>query len=159
MRAMILTLAGTLLGLWLGRADVPSLSAADDPAKSEPAKSASKEKQRLEPALKKFMQAKLGLSQSLLEGLVLEDFDKIGNAAESLSALSQAEQWRISNDALYKQHSAEFLRATRQLTKGAKENNLDAASLGFVKLTMSCVECHRFVRNELIADRPQSSGG
>ncbi len=97
---------------------------------------------------------KLGLSQSLLEGLVLEDFDKIGKAAESLSALSQAEQWRISNDALYKQHSAEFLRAAKQLTKGAKDSNLDAASLGFVKLTMSCVECHRYVRNELVADSP-----
>ncbi len=112
------------------------------------------EKQRLEPALKRFMQASSACRSLSSKASSSRTSTRSARPPNRSLRLSQAEQWRISNDALYKQHSAEFLRAAKQLTKGAKDSNLDAASLGFVKLTMSCVECHRYVRNELVADSP-----
>ncbi len=126
MRAMILMAAGTLLGLWLGRADAPPLNAADEPAKADSAKSDAKEKQRLEPPSN-------GLCRQARPVAVSPRRPRPRGLRQDRQGrrialrLSQAEQWRISNDALYKQHSAEFLRAAKQLTKGAKDSNLDAA--------------------------------
>lgn len=114
------------------------------PVKQEPAKKA---------ALQKFMRAKLALAQGLLEGLAVEDFAKLDKNAKALLLLTTAEEWSVSKNSLYLQHSDEFRRAIKQLNKNAEAKNLDGASYSFVQLTMSCVECHRFVRNELIADK------
>lgn len=103
------------------------------------------------PALQKFMRAKLELSQKILEGLVSEDFEVIEKNAQGLLLLAIAEEWKVSNDPLYTQHSQEFRRTVKQIGKMAKDQNLDGASLGFVQLTMGCIECHRFVRNQLVA--------
>lgn len=107
------------------------------------------------PGLQEFMRRKLDLSQSVLEGLVTEDFDKIDKGAVALLVLSKAEEWQVSNDMLYRQHSNEFQRAIKQLEKGAKDKNIDGASLAFVQMTMNCIECHRFVRDKLVADAAQ----
>lgn len=105
------------------------------------------------PALQKFMQAKLSLSQGLLEGLVVEDFAQLDKNAKALLVLSLAEQWRVSEDPLYKLHSGEFQEAVKKVSKAAQDKSLDSASLGFMQVTMSCIECHRYVRNNLIADK------
>ena len=98
------------------------------------------------------MYAKLQASQLILEGLVTENFVMIADGAGKLEQLSQAEEWRISNDAMYRQHSAQFQRIVKQLSKSAKEKNLDRAALTWLEATMSCIECHRFVRAVLIAE-------
>jgi hypothetical protein len=103
------------------------------------------------PALQKFMRGKLALSQGILEGLVVEDFERIEKNSAGLMLMSAAAQWQVSNDPIYKQHSNEFQRTVKQLQKAAKEKNLDGASLGFVQLTMNCIECHRFTRTVLLA--------
>jgi hypothetical protein len=100
--------------------------------------------------LSQFMQVKLSYAQSMLDGLVTEDFDKITRSAESLGELSQSEQWRVSNDAVFRQYSSEFERTVKQALKAGKTRSLDSAALAYVQLTMSCVECHKFVRNELV---------
>lgn len=102
-------------------------------------------------ALAKFMRAKLGATQLVLEGLTVEDFDMIAKGAKELSALSKAEQWRVSEDPLYANHSAEFVRVAKKLQQQAEEKNLDGAALNYVQLTMTCIECHRFTRTVLLA--------
>src|SRR5579871_5798013 len=97
------------------------------------------------PALVKFMRNKLAASQSVLEGLALEEFDKIGEGAKALTKLSAEEQWRVTEDPLYAQHSSEFVKAAKKLKTQADEKNLDGAALSYVQLTMTCIECHRFV--------------
>ena len=114
---------------------------------------ADKEPAAEKPALHKFMRAKLASSQSILEGLVIEDFDKVGRGAKALLLLTTAEEWSVSEDSLYKQHSEEFRRVVRQVNKAAEQKNLDAASLSFMQVTMSCIECHRYVRTEMIAGK------
>ena len=34
----------------------------------------------------------------------------------------------------------------QELVKNAKEQNIDGATLAYLKLTMNCVQCHKFVR-------------
>jgi hypothetical protein len=48
-------------------------------------------------------------------------------------------------------HSEAFLRATEVLTEAANARDLERASLGFVSLTASCVNCHRYLARARIA--------
>ena len=105
-----------------------------------------------EPALTRFMRAKLDASSSVLEGLTTEDFDLIEKGAKQLQAMSAAEEWRVSNDAIYRQHSAEFRRIAEQLEAKAKEKQLDGAALAWMEATMNCIECHRWARAQMIAE-------
>lgn len=138
-----------VVGLGLSGAFLASSSHADDPAQKKPAPAVTAQKS----PLSQFMQVKLGYAQSFLDGLVTEDFDKITASAESLAELSHSERWRVSNDAVYRQYSNEFERTVKQALKSAKARNLDGAALAYVQLTMSCVECHKFVRNELVMQK------
>jgi hypothetical protein len=51
--------------------------------------------------------------------------------------------------------SEAFLRATEDLVEAANLRDLDAASLGFIALSTSCVSCHRYVtRARIVGARP-----
>lgn len=51
----------------------------------------------------------------------------------------------------YVRHSGAFLRATDDLIEAAKLRDLEAASLGFISLSTSCVSCHRYIARARIA--------
>lgn len=94
-----------------------------------------------------FMRLKLRHSQQVLEGVALEDFDLIAKNAQQLSLLAQDENWRVYQTLEYRQHSAEFGRIADQLTKAARDKNVDGATLAYMQLTMSCVNCHKYTRS------------
>lgn len=103
--------------------------------------------------LRDFMRKKLEASNDILEGLTTDDTDLIEKGAKKLAELSAAEEWRISKDAMYKQFSDEFTRNAEKLVEAAKEKNIDRAALRWMDTTMSCIECHRFVRNVLVVKK------
>lgn len=105
-----------------------------------------------EVELKQFMRRKLGSCNKVLEGLAVENMTLIREGANELHLLSSAEKWRISNDIMYRQFSGEFQRITRELVRAAEEDNLDRAALKWMDATMSCIECHRFVRGMMVAE-------
>jgi hypothetical protein len=92
------------------------------------------------------MQKKLTQAQKLLEGIALADLDRVGQHARELSALSRQAEFKVLKTAQYELHANEFRRALDDIDKGVKQKNLDAATLGYVDLTMSCVRCHKHVR-------------
>ena len=100
---------------------------------------------------KEFMREKLGHSQKALEALALEDFNTLAQQSKKLSAMTQEATWEVFQNPDYAQHSATFRRHANALTKAAQDKNLDAATLAYVRLTMSCVDCHKFVRGKIIA--------
>jgi hypothetical protein len=93
------------------------------------------------------MQLKLRYVQKVLEGVALEDFDEIAKSAEMLGLLTQDEHWQVYQTVEYRQRSAEFQRVSDELAKAAKRQNIDAAALSYLQLTMSCVNCHKHTRS------------
>lgn len=131
------------------------------PLKKEPPKLSRKDGERVPPTRRKhstFMRMKLDASQKVLEGLALEDFDLIQEGAASLEEMSAAEKWRVTNDPIYREHSADYQRAARRLIKEAKEEKLEAAALTWIDMTMQCIECHKWARSNMIAEQPGNAG-
>jgi hypothetical protein len=102
--------------------------------------------------LRVFMRAKLEHSQKILEGLTTDDLASVAKHSQELSLLSHASNWEVLQTEDYVQHSREFRRTTDTLTKAAREKNLDGATLAYLSMTMSCVNCHKYVRGVRMAD-------
>ncbi|HXY36417.1 MAG TPA: hypothetical protein VEI07_19430 [Planctomycetaceae bacterium] len=98
-----------------------------------------------------FMRMKLDASSKVLEGLTTENFRLIGEGARALKKMSTAEKWRVSNDALYRQYSAEFTQRVARLEEKANAGSLDGALLAWVECEMACVRCHNHARAIKIA--------
>lgn len=97
-----------------------------------------------------FMRQKLELSKAVLEGLTTDKLDLIDKNAKLLKRASMAAEWEVKgmpNPAQYTAYTAEFQRLCQDLTKAAQEQNLDAATLAYVRMTTTCVDCHKFVRS------------
>ncbi len=95
-----------------------------------------------------FMRAKLIHSQNVLEGLTTEDYDLIEKGAQDLSLASLDSNWQVLQTEDYVRQSAEFRRACDMLRDAAKEKNLDGAALAWMDVTLKCVQCHKYVRDE-----------
>ena len=104
------------------------------------------------PTTKEIMTEKLDYAHFLLNGIATENFDLIANNAEKLNQLSQSTVWRAGRTPEYEALSADFRRHAVALTKAAKDRNLDAASLAYVQMTLSCVNCHKYMRNPKTAE-------
>lgn len=104
------------------------------------------------PGLADFMRQKLDHSNDIMEGLLVENPKMIVKAAERLKKMSDAEQWRVSNDIMYRNHSEDFRRAVDKLIVAAKGKSIDRAALASFDVTLSCIDCHRYVRTVLIAE-------
>jgi cytochrome c556 len=145
--SIVLVLGG---GYWLSGQEEKT----PQPAVKAVPQSDARKDQAKEPALAKFMRAKLNASSQILEGLCTEDYESIQAGAEKLKSMSNEERWRVSNDAMYRQQSAEFRDAVENILTAAKEKkNLDSAALAWTKTTLSCIECHRWVRNTLLTEK------
>ncbi len=103
--------------------------------------------------LKPFMQQKLDHSKSILEALAVEDFDKLAKSAQALSLLSLESNWNVLTTDEYIQQSAAFRRACSVIQEAAHEKNVDRAALGFMDLTVRCVECHKYLRKNAAAPK------
>lgn len=95
-----------------------------------------------------FMRAKLDHSSEVLEGLSLADFEKIRRGGQLLALASQASSWQVLQSEEYARQSVAFRRACERLERAAAEKNLDAAALAWMDVTMKCVQCHRYVRDQ-----------
>src|SRR6516165_1501127 len=97
-------------------------------------------KEKETPKAAELMRKKLKHSQLILEGVALGDFKKISENADEL----------ISN---------QFRDNAGDLIKKAKDKNLDGAALAYVDLTLTCVKCHKYVREERGALRDSAPAG
>ena len=104
------------------------------------------------------MKAKLRNSQILLEGMALQDFGKIQNAADELIQLSKTAEWMVYKTPRYEVHSNEFRRAVGVIYQKAKDKNIDGVALAYLDMTMACIRCHQYVREVRDARGPASPG-
>jgi hypothetical protein len=97
-----------------------------------------------------FMRMKLDYSKKILEGLVKEDFASIVDDAGKLKRLSMAAEWEvptIPNVQEYLPFTTDFQRIADDMQKYARAKNLDGATLAYTRMTINCVDCHKYVRS------------
>jgi hypothetical protein len=103
-----------------------------------------------EPAKKSsvWMKEKLQASQAILAGLASADFQAIGQNATAMDVTEYFEKWqRAAGSPGDRTQLRLFEFANRELIRAAREKNIDAATLAFNQLTVSCVNCHKIVRD------------
>uniref|UniRef100_A0A7C2P3Y0 Cytochrome C n=1 Tax=Schlesneria paludicola TaxID=360056 RepID=A0A7C2P3Y0_9PLAN len=115
------------------------------------AQARAQEKAAKDADLRAFMRKKLDACSQILEGLTTENGPLAKAGADALTELSSAEKWRVSNDVVYKQFSEEFQRTAKKLADSAEKGNFDDVTLKWIDATLSCIECHKFVRGMRIA--------
>ena len=112
--------------------------------------------QPVQPDLKNVMKAKLAHTHSILEGLALEDFNRVLKGAQNLSALSRADAWNVHKTPEYVKFSKDFQAVADSLAANAKTKKLEACTLDYVQLTMLCVKCHTHTRKIGVATGDKS---
>lgn len=114
-----------------------------------PSRADEKQKPKADDAKKPtVMQRKLAHSQKVLEGLAKNDFGAINTGADGLLECVKDVTWKINETDKYLLHTNEFLRRVEDLKKAAKAKNIDSASLAYVDMTLTCVRCHKYLREE-----------
>ena len=78
------------------------------------------------------------------------DFDQVVQGARALRLLTENEQWRVSPNIAYVRYTEEFVRLAEALEAEGKAQDIDGATLNYVNLTINCVNCHKFVRDQRI---------
>jgi hypothetical protein len=102
-----------------------------------------------EPSAKSslWMKQKLQFSRDILQGLTEADHEAIGRNAQAMNIMEFFEKWSRADDPDYRTQLRLFEFSNRALIRAAREKNLDAATLAYTQLTVSCVNCHKVVRD------------
>jgi hypothetical protein len=103
------------------------------------------------PATGRVMREKLTHSQKVLEAIMTSNFALLERESVELAKVVESPAWSVFNGPEYARQSAAFLRATQDLEDAAKAHDLDAATMHYVSLTLSCFQCHRYMKNARIA--------
>jgi hypothetical protein len=94
-----------------------------------------------------WMRQKLQASQTILKALAEGDFPAIAQNAQAMSFMDFLEKWLRSESPGYRAQLQVFEFANKELIRAAREKNIDAATLAYTQLTISCVNCHKIVRD------------
>jgi hypothetical protein len=93
-----------------------------------------------------WMKKKLDYSQNILAGIATGDFDKIAENAESMRTLSKVEGFVRGRTPGYRTQLQIFEEATNEIVRQANKDNVEGAALAFTQVTISCVNCHKHLR-------------
>jgi hypothetical protein len=107
-------------------------------------------------ALSDLMKKKLEHSQKLLAGIAKGDFKVIAKQSDELMLISKEASWRALKTPRYELYTNEFRRRLTDLREAAEKKNIDAAALAYVDMTLTCVKCHKHIREERIGRLPLS---
>ena len=70
---------------------------------------------------------------------------------------SQAADWQVRQTPEYQQFTMDYARHAKALGKAARDRNVDAATVAYFQLTVSCVNCHRYLRGAGTAENESAS--
>lgn len=104
-----------------------------------------------EPGIDQIMQRKLDHAHAILEALIVEDYETLEDSSSALLKLSEEAGWFVLQTPEYTQRSASFRHAVLEIEASAKDRNLEGAALGYVDMTLKCVQCHEMLRGTQMA--------
>lgn len=103
------------------------------------------EPQKQEPSF--WMKKKLEHSQTIFQALAQGDFEAMQGASEKLRLLNDVEHFVRVRNPKYRTQLEMFRDANEELRKQAGQKNLEGTVLAFHQLTLSCVNCHKLLRD------------
>lgn len=103
------------------------------------------------PRLNLVMREKLQASQALLGALVTSRWSELERQALVLQRVTRAPGWAVLTEPEYRRQTAAYITALDALVEAARHRDLEAAPQAYVSVTMSCVQCHRYVAGRRIA--------
>jgi hypothetical protein len=109
-------------------------------------------------ALDRLMRQKLEQSQAILAAVVTSNWADLERRSEALVRITNDPAWMVLKTPEYTKQSQGFLRAAQDLVDAAKRRDLDEAPRAYVSLTLSCVQCHRYVARARIAGGDNGRG-
>lgn len=101
--------------------------------------------------MEKFMTRKLAAAQRALEGLARDDHALIQKATAEMIELSRQAAWEQMASYRFVQDTTDFVAAAEFLSRMADAKDVEGTSLGFMRLTMTCTNCHNHVRTASVA--------
>lgn len=96
-----------------------------------------------------WMKHKLDASQKILEGMTRGDYELVEKQAQGMQAMGYLEGWIRADLPQYKTQLHAFEYANGAIVRSAQAKNLDGVTLGYTQLTISCVQCHKLVRDKV----------
>lgn len=133
-----------LLTAAVGYADKPANPPADKPGDKPPAAAEPKV-----PTKKELMAAKLKHTQSILEGIAVNDLDKVLTGSDELVRVMRANDFlNAYKGEEYRFQLKLFERAAESVGKKAKDKNMDGVLVAYHELTVSCLKCHQAMRDK-----------
>lgn len=101
----------------------------------------------------RWMKAKLHSAQQIFAGLTQGDLEIVKKRAQYMAVVNVLEDWMKKNEftkkSAYRGQLNAFEFANRELIRHAEDENLDGALDAWLKLSRSCVECHKLIRDPL----------
>lgn len=97
-----------------------------------------------------WMKKKLEHSQKVFAALSQADFEAMEESARMLAKLNQIEKFVRGRDQAYRAQLDIFRYAVEDVRKEAEAKNIDGVTLAFNQMTLSCVNCHKLLRYEIL---------
>lgn len=157
---MIVTRIGTILLVSLALFAANGSPSAAVPSQSEAQKKDNEPGQPEPKPLKlmtrqEAMQLKLKSAQAILEGIALNDFNKIQTAADQMIQISNASDFIRAYQGKEYLFQVELMRRPSEtISKKAKDKNIDGVMVAYNELTLSCLKCHQAMRDKKFDSRP-----
>lgn len=95
-----------------------------------------------------WMKHKLVASQNILEGMTRGDYSQIAKNAQAMQDVTYLEGWVRADVPGYKTQLHVFNFSNGAIVTAAHEKNMDGVTLAYTQLTISCVQCHKIVRDK-----------
>lgn len=94
-----------------------------------------------------WMAQKLEHSQNVFAALAAGDFEKLEQNSSQMQLLSKIEGFVRRRSPEYTAQLHAFELANREVLRHARAKNIEGATLAFQQLTISCVACHKLLRD------------
>ncbi len=101
--------------------------------------------------LKKMMEHKLETSKNLLGAVAMNNFAKAETYSEELARISIELGKKFPKNEQFQEFGKEYRNELQGLLKAIRKQNTEGMTLAYVKVTMSCFNCHTYVRETRLA--------
>ena len=71
-----------------------------------------------------------------------------------LRMIGKASSWYVFDSDEYLRMSKDFQEQAADLERHARAKNLDASSLDYVRISLTCVQCHKYMRENKGKKKP-----